>query len=348
MPLTFDHHRLTSWFQQAKRDLPWRHNPSPYAVWVSEVMLQQTQVAVVIPYFLRWMERFPTIQSLAKANLDEVIKLWEGLGYYSRARNLHEGAKFVAKEFKGELPSTIDSLLQIKGLGLYTSGAILNFAFHQNAAAVDGNVMRVLARYFAIEEDICKLKIQKQIRGIALSILPEKEPWVFNEALIELGATLCMRKPKCCQCPIKKSCSSFAQGKAELLPNKSNKTKTKTLYRSVTVIHWQDHFLVKRGTSGAIMHDLHEFPYFETDTNGMTKEELSQRIESEWKLRVVCIKPLLKTSHSFTHYQVHLYPMLFSIEKMLSIDQYQWIPLTQLKKLAFSSGHRRIFNSLEP
>ena len=157
-------------------------------------MLQQTQVSVVIPYFDRWMNRFPTLRHLAKATLDEVIKEWEGLGYYSRARNLHEGARYVLEKHEGILPETREELQKIKGLGPYTIGAIRSFAFHHKAAAVDGNVIRVLARYFKIEDDIAKPKTIQMIRDRAEAILPEIEPWIVAEALIELGATLCTKK----------------------------------------------------------------------------------------------------------------------------------------------------------
>src|ERR1700722_10190653 len=180
----FDIDSLKDWFVREKRDLPWRENPSPYAVWISEVMLQQTQASVVIPYFERWMARFPTVAVLAEASQGEVIKMWEGLGYYSRVRHLHQAAKDLMYRYAGDLPRTREGLEGIKGIGPYTRGAILSFAFHQKAAAVDGNVLRVLARYFAIEEEIEKAK--KSITELTESILPEEEPWIVMEGLIEL------------------------------------------------------------------------------------------------------------------------------------------------------------------
>lgn len=206
---SFNQKALVEWFNKQKRPLPWRKNPSPYAVWVSEVMLQQTQVAVVIPYFQRWMERFPTIQALAESSIEDAIKQWEGLGYYARAKNLHAGAKQVVANFDGELPSKVEALSRIKGLGPYTVGAIRAFAFHERSAAVDGNVLRFLTRYFAIEEDIAKIGTQKKITALAESLLPEKEPWVFAEALIEFGATVCKKAPLCFECPLNKSCAGL-------------------------------------------------------------------------------------------------------------------------------------------
>jgi A/G-specific adenine glycosylase len=257
--------KLRSWFLSQKRDLPWRENPTPYAVWVSEVMLQQTQVSVVIPYFLRWMEKFPTIKSLAEAPIEEVIKEWEGLGYYTRVRNLHEGAHYVVKNHAGKLPSTAENLSKIKGLGAYTIGAILSFAFHQKAAAVDGNVLRVLSRYYSYHEDISKPKTVKKIREMAQLLLPDYEPWIISEALIELGATICARTPKCPECPLKNECKGYLEGNAHDLPVKSQKNPITSLFRGVTVIECEEQYLVVRGEKGKLMADLYQFPYFESD-----------------------------------------------------------------------------------
>lgn len=338
--------RLKSWFLNEKRDLPWRHNPSPYAVWVSEVMLQQTQVAVVIPYFERWMQRFPTIKDLAEAQLDEVIKLWEGLGYYSRARSLHEGAKYVLSHQQGRLPQRAEELYKIKGLGPYTVGAILSFAFHQKAAAVDGNVIRVLTRLFEIKEDIDKPKTVGQIRELAYQLLPEDESWIQNEALIELGATICSKKAKCTECPLRSDCKAFSNGLVEQLPYKSKKTQTEYLYRAVPVITYGDHLLIKRGKKGLVMSDLHEFPFFETDEKGWTQKKLLQKVASEWSLEIHFEKELPIVSHSFTRYQVRLNPVYFTCKEQQPVEDCEWISLEQLKKLAFSSGHRKIYQEL--
>ena len=193
---------LKAWFLKEKRDLPWRENASPYWVWVSEVMLQQTQVSVVVPYFIRWMKKFPTISALAAAQCEDVIKTWEGLGYYSRARNLHKGAQTIVSNYNGKLPKTRNELLAIKGLGLYTANAILAFAFKKKAAPVDGNVRRVLARYDGVYESIDKTKVQKEIQSRAEKLLPERQSYLISEALIELGALICKKKTQLCPMPL--------------------------------------------------------------------------------------------------------------------------------------------------
>lgn len=337
--------QLKRWFLKERRSLPWRDDPSPYAVWVSEVMLQQTQASVVIPYFERWMEKYPTIEDLAHASLDEVIKEWEGLGYYSRARNLHEGAQFVVNMYGGQLPHRPEELKKIKGLGPYTIGAIRSFAFYQKAAAVDGNVMRVIARLFMVQEDITKTRTIKKIREVTENLLPDEEPWIISEALIELGALICQRKPKCTRCPLKGTCQSFIHGVAEQLPVRSGRKKVESLFRAVAVIGYQDHLLVHRGKKGEIMHDLHEFPFFETTEGGMPEDELIQKVRQQFHLDVSIKKLLPHVRHSFTQYRVHLYPFYLSCHEPKPVRHFQWMTVKELEKFAFSSGHRRIFAS---
>lgn len=345
MKKIFDCDLLKNWFLREKRDLPWRVNPTPYAVWVSEVMLQQTRVSVVIPYFELWMKRFPTIQHLAEAEEDEVIKLWEGLGYYSRVRNLHAGARFIMKHFSGTLPDNAPDLAKIKGLGDYTIGAILSFAFHKRIPAVDGNVIRVLSRYLLIEEDIAKASTIRNIRSKAENLLPQDEHWIVNEALIELGATVCQRIPKCGECPIRRSCGAYAQGKSKILPIKSTKTKTITLFRTVAVIFSCNQFLVRKIKAGEIMAGLHEFPFFEAE-QGLTIEDLLQSVTLKFGLKVQLAKSLEAAQHSFTCYRVHLRPHLLHCSEPKPIDGYLWMDRDQLGKAAFSSGHRKILGNL--
>lgn len=339
-------HTLSNWFQKEKRQLPWRENPSPYAVWISEVMLQQTQVAVVIPYFERWMLQFPTIEALASASLDSVIKAWEGLGYYSRARNLHAGACYVVDKHAGQLPQDKESLSKIKGLGPYTVGAIQSFAFHQKAAAVDGNVMRVLARYFHIFDDLSILKTTKKFWRLAEELLPDSEPWVFTEALIELGAMICTKKPKCMKCPIKGSCLAYRHGDSEELPYKSAKMRSEKLYRAAAVIYSENvHVLIKRIQKGNVMSDLYEFPYFETSANGMDLTELLNHIKINLGLNSFPVDHLPMVQHSFTRFTVRLFPTLLRCPSPLQVPGCEWVPATQLEQLPFSSGHRRLLHS---
>lgn len=335
---------LCRWFHQNKRDLPWRNSSDPYAVWISEVMLQQTQVAVVIPYFLRWMELYPTVEALAKAPIEQVIKTWEGLGYYSRARNLHAGAQYVLAKHAGILPNTREELLAIKGLGDYTVGAILSFAFKQKAPAVDGNVGRVITRFFNISEDIGKSTTKKKLRQLVEKLLPETEPWNVSEGLIELGATICTKRPKCSHCPLKKGCEAFRLGNTQLLPFKNKKTKIEKILRTVLLIKVSKNFLVRQVPKGEIMEGLYEFPYFE---GGKMESELAEQISVQYGLQVVFKQEMDQVEHSFTRFQATLTPLIFETQEIKSIQGFEWIAEEKLGELPFSSGHRKIFHALD-
>ena len=339
-----DLNSLVAWFQSYQRDLPWRKTPSPYAVWVSEVMLQQTQVAVVIPYYLRWMDQFPTVQALAKAPLEQVIKAWEGLGYYSRARNLHLGAQYVLEHFGGELPAHKEGLLAIKGIGDYTVGAILSFAFKQKAAAVDGNVQRVLSRLLGFEEDLSKTQHKKTIQQLCERVLPEKEPWIVSEALIELGALICTKKPRCLDCPLKKNCQAFLKAKTEQIPFKSQQIKKEKIRRTVTIIKGEEAYLLRAVPPGEIMEGLYEFPYFEGHFEPV---EIAAEIASRFSIQVRLEKKMAQVVHGFTRYQATLYPFICQAQFIKPILGFEWVNQGDLTNLPFSSGHRKILHALD-
>lgn len=320
---------LRNWFLSQKRDLPWRVAASPYAVLVSEIMLQQTQVSVVIPYFHRWMERFPDFDSLANSKEEEVLKLWEGLGYYSRARNLHKAAKHIQEKYSGAMPKDQHLLKDIPGVGPYTACAIRAFAFKQKAPAVDGNVLRVLSRLFAIHDDIGKAKTQEKIRKLAEDVLPENEPWIIAEALIELGAMICKKVPRCHECPLMGSCKAFKEDLTELLPVKAKKTVITPLYRTVFVFLQNGQVLLRHVPKGEIMAGLYEFPYSETD-------------EMPFPIQAHPLKKLPEVAHGFTRYRVRLTPYLMSCTKQEAPQGYFWTDLDQIHTFPFSSGHRKI------
>ena len=337
---------LKKWFIKNKRSFPWRKNCSPYAVWVSEIMLQQTKAAVVIPYFLKWMDHFPTIESLAKANLETVIKLWEGLGYYSRARNLHAGAKLVMEKFAGKLPPLEKELRQMKGLGPYTTSAILSFAFHQKKAAVDGNVLRVFSRYYQIKDDISKSQTHKKITEILQAQLPEQEPWVINEALIELGATVCRPVPNCSVCPLASSCLSFQHHTTQQFPYKSKKVAVTRQFRAVALLSYDNQFFAIKGAPGKVMADLYEFPSIEISDSSKELDTLCKFLKETYQLTPIFKCILKSVCHSYTRYKDSLTPYLFSLDQLGATDKGQWRSLQELKSLPFSSGHRQILDQL--
>ncbi|WP_069188328.1 A/G-specific adenine glycosylase, partial [Paenibacillus sp. GM2] len=225
---------LLGWYETAKRDLPWRRHRNPYYIWVSEIMLQQTRVDTVIPYFQRFIERFPTIQALAEAPEEEVLKCWEGLGYYSRARNLQAAARQVMERHDGIVPDNKKDVSALKGVGPYTSGAILSIAYNQPEPAVDGNVMRVLSRYFLIEEDIMKIGTRTLMEDLATELIPPGRAGDFNQALMELGALICTPKsPQCLICPVMVHCAGRLEGAEDRLPVKSKAKPPRPEYRLV-------------------------------------------------------------------------------------------------------------------
>lgn len=349
---------LVDWFAQIKRPFPWRSNPTPYRVWISEVMLQQTRASVAIDYFNRWMARFPNITALATASLEDVIKLWEGLGYYTRARNLYKTAQIVLQQYAGELPSDPIALGSLPGLGPYTIGAIRALAFHQRAAAVDGNVIRVLSRHFAIAEDIAKPATQRKLTALALALLPEQQeqPWLVTEALIELGATVCGKQPQCGRCPLRASCQGYSQNIAHTLPYKSSKGKTEQLFRLAPILMHTEQVLVRKIPPGQIMADLYEFPYLPWQAQPPSVGDMLAALREQGQrheqgqgqggseLRYVASLP--RQQHSFTHYRVCLYPMLFECSaKQPQFLAGEWLPRNLLPSLPFSSGHRRLLQA---
>src|SRR5690554_4542816 len=205
--------RLLQWWDEGHADLPWRRSREPYAIWVAEIMLQQTQITTVIPYYLRWMERFPTVHELAAAELDEVLKMWEGLGYYSRARNLHAAAQAVVEEYGGKLPQTAKELQKLRGIGPYTAGAVASIAFEQPVPILDGNVIRVLSRLYDIADDVTETQTKRYLWQLAEGLVPQERPGDFNQALMELGQRICVpATPRCHRCPVARHCLARERG----------------------------------------------------------------------------------------------------------------------------------------
>ncbi len=332
---------LIAWFEKSKRPFPWRNlgrgsAVSPYAVWISEVMLQQTRAEVVVPYFLRWMKRFPDIAALALAKEEEVVKSWEGLGYYARARRLLLAARYLVDRHGGELPSCPSLLALIPGFGPYTVGAVASFALHLKAAAVDGNVLRFLSRYLLVEKDIAKPKVQEEFRKATLQLLPDHEPWVAMEAMIELGATVCKKAPQCSLCPVSGTCKAFAKGIAMQLPLKSPGKAAVRLMRKAVVVKWEDKVLVGQVSPGKVMAGLFEYPFFEG-----TEVDALQELKSRFA------RPRLLASfddirYCFTRYMVTMQATLWETSTPAAWPGYTWVGIHELKQLSFSSGHRRL------
>ena len=259
--------RLLDWYEAEKRDLPWRHTKDPYVIWLSEIILQQTQVKQGLPYFQKFTEHFPTVHNLAKAKEDEVMKLWQGLGYYSRARNLHFTAKYVSETLKGKFPDNFKELKTLKGVGDYTAAAIASFAFDESVAVVDGNVQRVISRFLGIHTPINSSEGVKEFKTKAQQLMDTSHPATYNQAIMEFGALHCRPKsPKCMFCVFQQDCVAYQLGKVEELPVKLKKTIVKKRYFNYLIFKDQDNVtLVQKRRGAGIWRGLYQFPLLESE-----------------------------------------------------------------------------------
>ena len=302
---------LIQWYFINKRDLPWRNTENPYFIWLSEIMLQQTRVAQGTPYYLSFTENYPTVFDLANASEQDVLKLWQGLGYYSRARNLHKTAQQVAYEFNGIFPGNYEALLNLKGVGEYTAAAIASFAFNETVAVVDGNVFRVLSRYFDVDLDISIHSTKKEFQKLAFSLLPKGKAADFNQAIMEFGALQCVPKsPNCGICVLNDSCLALQKKKVNLLPVKTKKVKvTNRFFNYLIFEDSQLKILVNQRTDKGIWHNLYEFPLLETE-----KLEdfdcISQKIITDFNYDTIVtsiseLNPIVQI-HKLTHQHLHI------------------------------------------
>lgn len=266
--------KIHSWYDSNKRNLPWRNSKDAYKIWISEIILQQTRVAQGTNYYLRFIEQFPTVNNLAAAHEDEVLKLWQGLGYYSRARNLHTAAKTVVDLYGAKFPHNYNDIIKLKGIGPYTAAAIASIAFNLPYPTVDGNVYRVLSRYFGIETPIDSTNGKNQFQKMAEELIPEKRPGMHNQALMEFGALQCVPKsPNCITCPVLNSCYAFQNKSVEQLPVKLKKTKQSNRFFYYYIIDDGIHIYINKRTSNDIWKNLYELPLLENTTE-LTDEDL--------------------------------------------------------------------------
>ncbi len=340
--------RLLRWFAAEARDLPWRHDHSPYRVWLAEVMLQQTQVDTVVPYYERFLARFPTVEALAAAPLEEVLKLWEGLGYYARARNLHAAARQIAAQHGGQIPDTFEALLTLPGVGRYTAGAVASIAFGQDTPAVDGNVRRVLARAFAVREDVSRSSTQRELEALAQSLLPLGKAGAFNEALIELGATVCTpRAPHCDRCPLRALCQAYATGEQEELPVRRPRKRTPHYDVAAAVtIDTDGRVLVAQRNADDMLGGLWEFPGGKREDGETLPECLVREMREELDVEVEVGELLTVVKHAYTHFRITLHAFHCRVAsgapRCLDCAAFRWVPPAELDALPMSVADRKI------
>lgn len=304
--------RLLKWFDENKRVLPWRNDPTPYRVWISEIMLQQTRVEAVKPYFERFISALPDVSALAKCPEEQLLKLWEGLGYYNRARNLKKAAVSIVEAGRENLPDTYEELLALPGIGSYTAGAIASIAYGQAKPAVDGNVLRVLSRVLLYEKDVLSQKAKREMEDFVCAVIPRERPGDFNQALMELGAVVCVPNgsPDCEGCPLKGICGALKEDKISTLPVKAKKTKRRIEEKTVFLLREDKKVALHKRDNSGLLAGLYEFP----NTKGhLNKEEALAWVKAQG-LEPVYIEPIEDARHIFSHVEWHMkaYAVLLS------------------------------------
>jgi A/G-specific adenine glycosylase len=341
--------KLLAWYNANKRTLPWRGHPSAYAVWVSEVMLQQTRVETVIPYFEKWMRLFPDINSLAKASEHDVLNAWEGLGSYSRARNLHKAAKIVDEQYNGEIPRDLDELRKLPGIGRYTLGAIASIAFGMDVAALDGNIKRVYSRIFDIDEPVDSPSGEKILWGLADEHLPTAQAGDYNQALMDLGATICVPKnPRCLICPVMELCKAREHGTQDQRPvMKPKKQVPHYVHAAGVIIEGRKVLLAQRPSQG-LLGGMWEFPNGRVE--GDPAKWLSRALKTEYRLRLK-VKPGKQTrkkealgivQHGYSHFKVTVYVFPCELISRPEGTNLKWVPLKDLDNYPMGKIDRQI------
>jgi len=344
--------KLLAWYAKQARALPWRDHPDPYAVWVAEVMLQQTRVKTVKPYFQRWMERFPDVQHLAQASLQEVLALWEGLGYYSRARNLHRAAQLLVAEHGGKLPSSAAGLRKLPGIGRYTAGAIASMAFKQDEPVLDGNIRRVLARLFNVTELYRSPAGERRLWTLAREHLPPGQAGDYNQALMDLGALVCTpRAPDCAHCPLSVICLARQMGIQEQRPRKAAKPRVPHYRVAAAVIHRGGEVLIAQRPNDGLLGGLWEFPGGKAMPGEDLASCLQREIREELDVDIHIGKGMGVYRHAYTHFRVTLYAFTCSLPKRrepraIVAQALRWVALAELPDYPMGKIDRQIADKL--
>jgi len=342
---------LIKWFVQNQRDLPWRKTYDPYQVWISEIMLQQTQIKTALPYFDRWMRAFPDIRSVADAHEDKVLKLWEGLGYYSRARNLQKAAKMIMEKYEGRFPDQFEEILDLSGIGRYSAGAITSIGFNQNWPVVDGNVIRVLARLSGFTENTRLPKNVKRFWGWAEQLIPKGQARFFNQGMMELGALVCAPKnPKCNDCPLQKICVANRKGIAENLPNRGESQAKISIRVTCAVIRHKGKIFIQKRPNKGLMGGLWEFPGGKTKQGETDQRAIHREIKEELGVTIKNVKKISRIKHGYTKFDVDLHCFSADLDdgkiRLTAATEGKWVSQKSLKKFAFPAADRKLIENL--
>ena len=348
---------LLDWFDQNAADLPWRGAP-PYHVWLSEIMLQQTQIETVIPYYKRFLEMYPTVEALAQAPLDDVLKQWEGLGYYSRARNLHKAAQQVVAEFGGAFPQTVDELRTLPGIGPYTAGAVASIAFDQRAPVLDGNVMRVFSRLLDLSDDVTQHRTKKYLWQVAEDLLPDQRAGDYNQALMELGQKICTPKaPACDRCPVQAQCRAYAKGTQADRPVKRKKAPTPHYDVAAGIIRDADErLLIAQRPLDGLLGGLWEFPGGKQEADETLPACLQRELHEELAIEVDVGALFVQVKHAFTHFKItlHAYECRYigaqaphDAPQALEVADWAWVNEDDLSLYSFGKADREVIAALQ-
>ncbi|MGJ3237260.1 MAG: A/G-specific adenine glycosylase [Anaerolineae bacterium] len=347
---------LLLWYDANRAELPWR-GADAYRVWLSEIMLQQTQIDTVIPYYHRFLEAFPTIHDLARADLDQVLKLWEGLGYYSRARNLHRTAQIIADQHEGIFPQQVADLLQLPGIGRYTAGAIASIAFDQSAPVLDGNVIRVFSRWLDLNEQVNRSPVKRMLWDLAESLVPAERAGDYNQALMELGQTICTPKnPDCERCPLQAICKAYEAGTQTERPLKKKRPTPPHYDVSAGLIRDdQGHLLIAQRPAEGLLGGLWEFPGGKQEANESLPECLQRELREELAIEVEVGALFVQVKHAFTHFKItlHAYECRYlgasgdaDTPQALEVADWAWVTEDQLADYSFGKADREVIRAL--
>lgn len=343
--------RLIRWFTQNQRPLPWRERYLPYEIWISEIMLQQTRVDTVVPYYLRWMQRFPGVRSVTRAGQDDLLKHWEGMGYYSRVLNIHRAAGILMDRHGGELPRNYHDLLELPGIGPYTAAAIRSLAFNLDEPLVDGNVERVFSRLFNMEAPVKSRQSQAYIRSMASDILPSGRARCFNQALMELGATVCTpRRPGCLHCPVAPHCESLRLEIVHRRPVPGIRRKIVPVQVVVGIIEQDGKVFIQKRPSRGLMAGLWEFPGGKIENTETPEEALAREMKEELGLRVQCVRKIASIEHNYTSFRVSLHAYACTADPrdgapaLRCASDARWVDPGDLDNYAFPAANRRLID----
>jgi A/G-specific adenine glycosylase len=342
---------LLDWYAHQQRDLPWRNVDDPYAIWISEVMLQQTRVETVIPYYERWMQSFPDVKTLADAKRQDVLTLWEGLGYYRRAHNLHRAAKVIVEEFAAKVPSDLELLESLPGIGKYTAAAIAALAFDKDELALDGNLRRVFTRLFDRTEDPRSAAGERVLRELGTQYFPSGSASEFNQALMDLGATICTpRNPACDKCPIRNHCLAFQQGVQEQRPVRKNHSPGPSVHAAAAVINENGSVLIGRRPENKLLGGLWEFPGGKQEPDENLEDCLKREILEELGVQIEVGEKIAAFEHAYSHFAITVHA--FECQRIKGDPQLrdhtalEWVPLDKLSDYPMGKVDRLIANVL--